>query len=81
MSPAEYEGLRRDATQITVAFTQQAVIPDNGFDSGADFGRFWAECYKEICSAARDVEKSKRAKTEPDDGFDLARGMRAKMMN
>lgn len=59
MSPAEYDSLRRDATQITVAFTQQAVIPDNGFNTGADFGRFWAECYEEMCRAASKIPKKK----------------------
>lgn len=48
MNRAEYESLARDATQITVAFTQQAVLPENGFNNGKDFGKFWADCLDEM---------------------------------
>jgi hypothetical protein len=44
MTKQDYNNLCNCATQITVAFTQQAVLPDNGFSTGKDFGNFWGEC-------------------------------------
>lgn len=60
MNKAEYELLARDATQITVAFTQQAVLPENGFNNGKDFGKFWADCLDQMVAGYEKRQFTKR---------------------
>lgn len=68
MTRADFNDLCNSATQITVAFTQQAVLPDNGFNSGKDFGKFWVECLGEMV-AAYNKENFVKAPTVTYDNF------------
>lgn len=53
---AEYNSLFNEATQITVAFTQQATALDNDFNDGRAFGKFWGECLAEMAKKVSEVQ-------------------------